>query len=373
MRFRYFLLFFQLVLFFHPGFGQKKSSTSWGSDSNTNPKKADLAGFQINDIKNRGLIIRLKTDKNRIAAYRKAGNDKIANDIEDRNKGINLLLMYSFITQWSYCPIYFMESDHTLKLLQEDTLIAKTYDLQRDTSIYMNRDSFYILDYGEMMEGDIDGNHPLHATDESSNPVSGKYLVVKDHSSQLHAPMPFHSKIAREGFPTNNKMQPLNLSKQLEDSVSFYVSKYPSIATLNRSEAKPIVLKYLDSLFDHIYFNLDNKKPTDSTYGVLLSSGFTTVILPGVADLKSTTPALNSYNSMGETGMTMQKGTRRLNKLFIDYYCMRLDKDRNIISRIDLPYWWQRNPNIPYLLHLKQLEKELKDYLDKSPKYTKPH
>ena len=380
MRFRYFALLLLLSVVSHPGICQKskdKTTTSGHKDFGVSKENLERARFQINDIKSKGIIVRLRTDKDRIAAYRKDGNNRVADKIEDKAKGVNLLLMYSFITQWSYCPIYFMESQYTMKLIHEDTLVAKTYDLLRDTSIYVNRDSFYILDYGELMENSTEENHPFVGAGVSATPVAGKYLVLKSHDlAQLYPPIPFHSKIWMDGFAGLERMQLLNLSPQLTDTMAVYLNKYPDIADLNKSEARTITRQYLDSIYDHIYENLIKlKKSNDSAFvGVNnLNSSAYLVAAPKEGHVVSTKTIIGTYDAMGETGTNLQKGTQKLNTFLISYYCIRLDKDKNILCRNDLPYWWQRNPNILYLPHLRQLEERLKEYIDRIPSHISPH
>ena len=380
MRFRYFAFILLLSIVSNQGICQKskdKTTTSGHKDFGVSKENLERARFQINDIKTRGIIVRLRTDKDRIAAYRKDGNNRVADKIEDKAKGVNLLMMYSFITQWSYCPIYFMESQYTMKLIREDTLVAKTYDLLRDTSIYVNRDSFYILDYGELMETSTEENHPFIGAGVSTNPVAGKYLVLKSHDlAQLYPPIPFHSKIWMDGFAGLEKMEMLNLSPQLSDSMAFYLNKYPNITDLNRSEAKTITKQYLDSIYTHVYSNLIKvKKSTDSAFAGannLSSSAYMTTTKKD-EHVASTKTVIGTYDAMGETGTNLQRGTQKLNTFLISYYCIRLDKDKNILCRNDLPYWWQRNPNILYLPHLLQLEERLKEYIDRIPNHISPH
>jgi hypothetical protein len=367
MKLKYLIILFQVLLICQPVFSQKKekAKTGWENGDDTYLTKLDQARFLINDIKAKGIIVRLKTDKERVAAYRRSGNNKVADDIEYKDKNINLLLMYSFVTQWSYCPLYFMEAQNTSKLILHDTLIAKTFDLQRDTSIYMDHDSFYMVDYGELMENGYDGDHPKKVAEESNNPMSGTYLVVKDHNlKQLTPPIPFHSKIWTEGFPSPKHFDVIELSQSLSDTMIYYLNKYHSTAELIKSEAKTITTQYLDSVYNHVYLNLIGaSKVRDSTTFASIYDMNSTSYFKIVTNSKGRTNTLvETTNDMGETGSTLIKGTKRLNALFIGYYCIRLDKDKNILSRDDLLYWWQRNPNIRYLPYLSKLEEQLKEY-----------
>jgi hypothetical protein len=381
MRFRYFIILLQIVLFCQIANGQKKNKADTGEaamdDTKADPTSLAQARYQINDIKTNGIIIRLKTNKDRIAAYRRSGNTEVADKMEAKANITNLLLIYAFITKWTYSPFYFMESQNTSKLMREDTLVAKTFDLLRDTSIYMNHDSFYILDYGDLMASDYDGNHPKQITHESNNPIPGDFLVVKDHNqNQLQPPMPFEAKIWLEEFTSSAKIDPIELPQYLIDSMTSKINKYHTINQLMKSEARDITKAYLDSVFVHINYENKNinaaKKSGDKIEDgkfVSMSGGptYTTSFSKGKAVNTNT----ESSNDKMIRGNPFQVSANRLNKSFISYYCKRLDKDRNILSRDDLEYWWQRNPNIQYLPSLLTLEMKLKAALSKDPKVTK--
>jgi len=324
------------------------------SDVGVSKANLDLARFQINDIKARGIIVRLKTDKNRIDAYRKAGNVKLAKKLEERARRTNMVLEYSFITNWSYSPVYFMESQHTSKLIMEDTLIARTYDLQRDTSIYMNHDSFYIVDYGQLISNAYGGAKASNPTSESGAPEPGWFMVVKDHDqNQLQSPMPYSAKVWGDGFAATDKLQPIIVPKDMADSISSYLNTYHDINELLHSDAKKKVSKYMALVYEHI------------------SAGYTGA--PVQTSGPSTGTIADAATDPKIWGDPYTQAVLRLNKHFIDYYCTRLDKDKNILSQKDPLYWWLRNPNIRYIPHLHDIEVELKKSLDKEETFIKTY
>jgi hypothetical protein len=331
MRFRYLILLISLLLVSQRSFCQKKDKDVNGYGTPTN---LGMAKFQINDVKKRGVIVRLKTNKDRIAAYRKAGNIKVADKMTNDVIETNNLLMMSFITHWTYCPFYFMESQNTNHLLQHDTLIAKTYDLLRDTAIYMNPDSIYFIDYGTLMTNEHDGDNTtsknMGITEESNNPASEECLVVKNGmSDQLQGPFPYFAKVSF-----------LNLDKRKSENpdADYHIGKFNYVfLTL------PALIKVSDKTRD--------QKDTINKY---LSISYNYI-------LKNYTHG-KFPNSVG-----------RLNNKFIDYYCSRLDKDKNILCNDDPYYWWQRNPNIPYLRGLPKLEKKFKDESDKDPQFIRTY
>jgi hypothetical protein len=315
-------------------FSQKKADVlEPAENANTSPTNLAMAKYQINDIKSRGVIVRIKTNKDKIEAYRKAGNTKVANQIADKAEVNQLLLEMAFISKWTYCPVYFMESQHTLKLMKQDTLIAKTYDLLRDTAIYCPHDSFYMIDFGDLMANEPVSDNitykNIHRTEQSSSQVGTDYLVVKDAAQQqLQSPFPYYSRIILAELAGYKYITPIEIPQDLADQISVMLKKYPGATEILKSDDKQVYNKYLSLIFNHI----------DA---------------PG---------SNNAY----------QKAVARLNKRFITYYCSRLDKDKNILCNDDPYYWWQRNPNIRYIAALRGIESRLTRDSDKEEKFIKP-
>ena len=331
MTIRYYILLALALCCIRTAVAQDEDTNN---DANVSPTNAAKAKFQINDIKNRGIIVRLKTNKDRIAAYRKEGYIKAADKLDEKSKITNLLITYAFVTKWTYGPLYFMESQYTTKLMQENILMAKTYDLERDTAININKDSFYIVDFGDLMANvPLDPNNTIkniNKTQQSDIPVGGSYYVIKDHEQQqLQQPMPYFTKVVFEDFNSTANMQPVEIPASLSDSIATLLNKYPATTELFKSEAKATISRYLTLLYNHIYATQDG----------------------------------NRY----------EKAAGRFNQHFIDYYCKRLDKDRNIIGNNNDYYWWLRNPNIRYLSALPQIERQLKSYMDSDPKFIKTY
>jgi hypothetical protein len=321
MQLKHLVVLVAILIISQPVFCQKGPKTAdedatIEKHAKTTPSNLQLAKFEINDVKKRGIIIRLKTNKDRIAAYRKSGNAKVADKMEQDAMQTNYELMDAFVTHWTYCPVYFMESQYTSTLMQHDTLIAKTYDLERDTAIYMNRDSFYLADYGTLMENEPPSENTnikdLNKTEESNNPVSEGCLVVKDSRlMQLQYPFPYFTKVSliNMGGYSNSNGLITNSFQELE------------LLRLSRLGAR-------------------TREQNDSV-NKLLTQAFNYIIKFHFQD-------------------KYQKSAARLNNKFIEYYCKRLDKDRDILCNDDPYYWWQRNPNILYMAALPKLERRLK-------------
>jgi hypothetical protein len=185
------------------------------------------------------------------------------------------------------------------------------------------------------------------------------FLVVKDHEQQqLQPPMPYFAKLWLEEFTSDDKLSPISLPADLAAGMAGYLDRYPTITELMRSDAKATTKKFLDSVYYHL------------TYEPVKDNGENKFV-PSVA-VAQTTPLVSSGNEPKPIKVNpFQSAAKRLNQSFIEYYCKRLDKDKNILGQEDPYYWWQRNPNIRYLLYLHDLEVGLKKTLDKNPNPTK--
>jgi len=317
MSFRFFIILLSLILVSGHAICQDEDA-ALERHAKADESNLAMAKFQINDIKARGIIVRLKTNKERIAAYRKAGNNKVADKMEAEARETNFELMDAFATHWTYSPVYFMESQNTVLLMQHDTLIAKTADLLRDTAIYMPHDSFYLMDYGVLMENAPPSANTrfkdLNKTEQSENPVSDGCLVLKDSKSmQLQYPLPYFTKVSLLKIGTNIQPQ-------------YDVNRFGLTAAQQLSR-----LHYLPQ----------KSKEQNDSINRLMTQSFNYII---------------KYHSQNK----YQKSVIRLNNRFIAYFCKRLDKDQNILCNDDPYYWWLRNPNIRYLTGLPTLEGELK-------------
>jgi hypothetical protein len=290
--------------------------------SNASPGNAVKAEFEINDVKNRGIIVRLKTNKDRIDQYRKAGYKKVADELEQESKMLNLRLEMAFITRWTYCPVYFMESQNTRSLMLNDSLVMKTADLERDTVIYMNKDSFYLIDFGVLLGNQVEPTGK-YRSEQTGSPASDQCLVVKDHDlMQVQYPFPYFTKVLAIDIDNGPQMKGFN------EGARFDYSSFGRHARADMTrEERDTLNRFLDASYDYI----------------------------------------ETYHSKNK----FQKSVMRLNARFIDYYCKRLDKDKGVILNDDPIYWWHRNPNIPYLQALSRIEEQLKSYTAKDQKFTR--
>lgn len=301
------------------------------------PVETDLtrALFQINDIHTRGIIVRLRTDQDRIKALRSQQYRSAADELEHRLRINNMELCYAFITRWTFGPIYFMESQHTAQL-QRDSLIALTWDLQRDTMIAINHDSLYIVDYGTVMET-IPGDD--RTSDQGNTPLAGSYLVAKgSDQQQLAPPLPFYAKVWGDRTAATDLLVPVEIPADLADSIQQCLTRYKETDEMIHKEYKNALARYLIGIYDHINLGTPSARQESKAYST-----------------------------------TLTDAASRFNEHFIQYYCKRMDKDQSLIYSESPIYWWLRNPNIRYLPYLRDLELRLKESLDTREKFTAPH
>ncbi len=305
-------------------------------DQKVLPSDLARARFQVNDIHARGIIVRLHTDLERLRALRSQGYVSTATQVEERNHISNMFLCYAFITRYSFAPVYFMESQHTGQLMR-DSLVALTWDLQRDTVIHMAHDTFYLVDYGQLMD-----NIPAkgNATEAGNTPLAGSYLVTKGSDlQQLQNPLPFAAKVWGDQEMSTDILQPVSIPADLSDSIATCLRTYATTREMIRSDSKNALARYLILMYDHIHV------------GIYLSG----------------------RQKPRAWSTPISEATERYNEHFIEYYCKRLDKDKNIVSSDNPIYWWLRNPNIRYLPYLRDLELRLKEALDPREKFTPTH
>ncbi len=150
-------------------------------------------------LRNKPIVVRLKTNKNQIAAYRKAGSTKIADKIEAKSLDQNLQIISACIKYFNFSPIYFLDTDDNLTFLETDTL--RYSSLLSDSNYFkiIPHDSVYFLDYG-MLYNRVRVSEwkykDYSVTDEGSAVISDHAFVIRNcKNEQLMPPVPFYSEV----------------------------------------------------------------------------------------------------------------------------------------------------------------------------------
>jgi hypothetical protein len=116
-----------------------------------------VAYEQIKEIRGNAILVRLKTSDNQISALKKMGHAVEADQLQKKQRSINLEIVNAFKKNFNFCPVYFFYSSASSDIkkgnyngsLLNDSLIA-------DSSIRFNFNTAYIAEFNYL---DADTNY----------------------------------------------------------------------------------------------------------------------------------------------------------------------------------------------------------------------
>lgn len=218
-------------------FGQRKDSIPDISKGNyiiTNLEKdttklRDKASQTLRALKNGAVIIRLKTNLKSVDAYRKAGQNDIADRIENDRKKQNEKIFWAFTENFIFCDVYFIYANETEAFLKGNRKLFLNQQLNHDTSITFTGDNFVFCEYGSVesfsdfhdrplhpvletgasMSGSVDGRKIFDTipTQTSTSPATTSGLFFSDKDlRQLQRPFPFVQGVYMENYNAPVKM-----------------------------------------------------------------------------------------------------------------------------------------------------------------------
>jgi hypothetical protein len=160
-------------------------------------KEVEQANKEIDKLRHSLVVVRLKTNRRQIEAYRKAGETALADKIELKTIKANLNIISACIRLYNYNRVYFMDVDDKAHFIATDTLVFSHLLFEKDTAIYLPHDSVYYLDFG-VLYGREQANEWKYKeysnTNESTNVLAESAFVIRDaHDKQLVPPTPFYS------------------------------------------------------------------------------------------------------------------------------------------------------------------------------------
>ena len=203
LKFVKLFLYFSMVFAFNmqaqeggvksPKFNDYKSDTSFKDFSDLRFK---VARAQINALKNGGaLLVRLKTKSKTIQKLKAAGNIDLATQVERETFLANKIVMYAYLTEFKFCPVYFFFSE------QSDSVRQKKLDgIFVDTTLNINssivcKAPFYLIaesDYIYNSSLGIVSQSQAPSAVERGSPLREVRIVVKNrYFIQLHKPFPY--------------------------------------------------------------------------------------------------------------------------------------------------------------------------------------
>jgi hypothetical protein len=163
-----------------------------------NKRRNIVGAWQINELKNGALVVRLKTNHLAIEELRKAGNTKLADEKEIETFAINKNTMFAFLDNFRFCKVYFMPAQYS------DSLLAgKRSGIFLDTNLNINpaitlKEKFYLLaerDYAYNSSIGFVPEDSARKVFEGGNPVKQMAVVIKNkYGHQLKGPFPYFVK-----------------------------------------------------------------------------------------------------------------------------------------------------------------------------------
>jgi hypothetical protein len=162
---------------------------------------------QINQLKNGALLVRLTTKEHSLAALRKIGKTKHADELQKKQAAYNLKIIKAFRKNFDFCPVYFFFSNYSTNIRERqfDKVIFLNDSLAPDTSIKFTYNSFLTAEFGNIEEDtakyysyasfESDSNEGRHLVSHyyGGNEMGfGALLIRSDKFIQLRRPFPYY-------------------------------------------------------------------------------------------------------------------------------------------------------------------------------------
>lgn len=226
-----FLLCF--VFLFNPGFSQVDGTEKniHGDKDYKDPvqfenfrkKKGVIAAWQINQLKEGAIVVRLKTNKKLIDALREQENNELALEKEKEQYAVNVNTYHAYRDKLKFAKVYFILSNHTDSLLNGTrTGIFLDSTLKVDPTITMN-EKFYLIaerDYGYNSSIGFVKEDSARKVIESGNPVREMAVILKNkYGHQLKGPFPYC--IKEKNFSGASYLMPLSVNSLPGGGVGF--------------------------------------------------------------------------------------------------------------------------------------------------------
>ncbi len=156
-----------------------------------------IAAWQINQLKEGALVVRLKTNQKLIDALNKQGKPTLAEEKRLEQYAINLNTMRAYLANYTFSKIYFINSYSSDSLLNGTrTNIFLDTTLNVDPKIVMN-EKFYLLaerDYAYNSSIGFVPEDSARIQTEKGNAVKEVPIVIKNkYGHQLKGPFPYYS------------------------------------------------------------------------------------------------------------------------------------------------------------------------------------
>lgn len=203
--------------------------TDYKNDSsfiNFGKLKNDVAKAQITSLKKGALLVRLKTNNQTISKLKQAGNNDLATQLEREQAIKNKIIIYSYLLEFKFCPVYFFYSDYSdsVKHKSLNGIFVDT-TLSINSTIVCNESFYMIADNRSIIYNSSLGLVPENKTRlVSENGTASRDVAIAVKNSQfiqVHKPFPYFqiksTSLSSANETTNNLKNTLfNLYVQLQ-------------------------------------------------------------------------------------------------------------------------------------------------------------
>lgn len=163
-------------------------------------RRRTISAWQINQLREGALVVKLKTNNLVVNALEKSGDTKEAEIKRLEAAGINVNMMRAFRNHFNFCKLYFIYSqqgDSLLKGIRKGIFLDSS--LQVDPTIELT-ESYYMLAETDRLYNSTIGFVPEDSARlvvEKGTPVTQEpYIIIKNkYGHQLNKPFPYFSKI----------------------------------------------------------------------------------------------------------------------------------------------------------------------------------
>lgn len=190
---------------------------------NFRKKKNLIATWQINQLKEGAIVVRLKTNKKLIDALKAQGNNELALEKEKEQYALNVNTYHAYRDYLKFTKVYFMNSQYTDSLLNgQRSGFFLDSTLQPDPSIILN-EKFYLIaerDYGYNSSIGFVKEDSAKKVIETGNPVREMAVMLKNkYGHQLKGPFPYC--IKEKNFSGGLYIMPISVNTNSAGGVSF--------------------------------------------------------------------------------------------------------------------------------------------------------
>jgi hypothetical protein len=201
-------------------------------------RKDRVAAWQINQLKEGALVVRLRTQQTLIDELIKKGDTKMALEKRAEQYAINKNTVYAFKDYFNFCKVYFIYSNFSDSLLNGARAgFFLDSNMNIDPTIRMD-EKFYLLaerDYGYNSSIGFVPEDSARKVVETGNPVREMAVVLKNkYGHQLKGPFPYQVK--EKNFMDAGYDFPITVKQEGNDAQFDYTVNKTYLADLKQKD-----------------------------------------------------------------------------------------------------------------------------------------